>query len=217
MITAAMTRLTGLVAGMLMLAFSVQYAAAQGGVETLRFRPGATTTTVRGVVVGRADANYRLEARAGQRMALDLRSRNDFLYFNVLDPRGRVVAREETSWSDRLRVSGVYRVQVFLMRAEARRDRVVPFSLEVRITGRGGEEPQPLPEPGPRSYRVVGVAFDDTLNMRDRPSSRSVIVGEIPFDATGLRGLRCTPDEAWCEVRYRSQQGWVSARFLRPE
>ncbi|MBL8583512.1 MAG: SH3 domain-containing protein [Rhizobiaceae bacterium] len=218
--TPMMVRLIGLVMGALMaLAIPVGSAGAQDGMETLRFRPGATNTVVRGLVVGRGDVNYRLEGRAGQRMSLDLRSRNNFLYFNVFDPRGRVIAREETNWSDRLRTSGFYRVQVFLMRSEARRDKVVPFTLEARISGRGddGQRPQPLPDPGAGTYRVVGVAVDDRLNMRDRPGSRSPIIGEIPFDGTGIRRLGCTPDERWCEVRYRSQQGWVDARFLRRE
>jgi hypothetical protein len=50
-------------------------------IETLRMRPGATQTTVRGIVFGRISASYRLEARSGQRMSLDLNSRNTFLYF----------------------------------------------------------------------------------------------------------------------------------------
>jgi len=213
-----MMRLIGAMMSALVLAFAAHGAVAQERAETLRFRPGATSTTVRGVVMGREGVNYRLEARSGQRLSLDLRSRNDFLYFNLFDPRGRVIAREETRWSDRLKTSGVYRVEVFLMRAEARRGRVVPFTLEVQLSGRGdgAPAPQPLPdEPAPGTYRVVGVAPDDVLNMRERPGPRSAVVGEIPFDATGIRRVRCTDDEKWCQVRYRNQQGWVDIRFLR--
>jgi len=205
----------------LMLAFAPalpQVAAAQERVETLRMRPGATQTTVRGIVIGRISASYRLEARAGQRMSLDLNSRNTFLYFNVLDPRGRTIAREQTQWDGRLPASGVYTIQIYLVRAEARRNRPAPFSLDVRVAGRG-EAPGPGPEPmpGPRSWRVVGVTPDDVLNMRTTPSPRGFVVAEIPFDAGGLRNLGCQDGQSWCKVRYRGQEGWVNGRFLRPE
>lgn len=205
----------------LMLAFAPalpQVAAAQERVETLRMRPGATQTTVRGIVIGRISASYRLEARAGQRMSLDLNSRNTFLYFNVLDPRGRTIAREQAQWDGRLPASGVYTIQIYLVRAEARRNRPAPFSLDVRIAGRG-EAPGPGPEPlpGPRSWRVVGVTPDDVLNMRTTPSPRGFVVAEIPFDAGGLRNLGCQDGQSWCKVRYRGQEGWVNGRFLRPE
>lgn len=205
----------------LMLAFAPalpQVAAAQERVETLRMRPGATQTTVRGIVIGRISASYRLEARAGQRMSLDLNSRNTFLYFNVLDPRGRTIAREQTQWDGRLPASGVYTIQIYLVRAEARRNRPAPFSLDVRIAGRGeAPDPGPEPLPGPRSWRVVGVTPDDVLNMRTTPSPRGFVVAEIPFDAGGLRNLGCQDSQSWCKVRYRGQEGWVNGRFLRPE
>lgn len=207
----------------LMLAFAPvmpQIAAAQDRVETLRMRPGATQTTVRGIVIGRISASYRLEARAGQRMSLDLSSRNTFLYFNVLDPRGRAIAREQTQWDGRLPASGVYTIQIYLVRAEARRNRPAPFSLSVAVFGRGGEPgpaPGPDPIPGPRSWRVVGVTPDDVLNMRATPSPRGFVVTEIPFDAGGLRNLGCQDGQSWCKVRYRGQEGWVNGRFLRPE
>jgi hypothetical protein len=189
-------------------------------IETLRMRPGATQTTVRGIVFGRISASYRLEARSGQRMSLDLNSRNTFLYFNLLDPRGRTIAREQTQWDGRLPVSGVYTIQIYLVRAEARRNRPAPFSLDVRIAGRGdgpGPAPGPDPAPGPRSWRVVGVAADDVLNLRESPSPRGFVLDEIPFDANGLRNLGCQDDRNWCKVRYRGQEGWVNGRFLRPE
>lgn len=208
----------------LMLAFAPalpQVAAAQERVETLRMRPGATQTTVRGIVIGRISASYRLEARAGQRMSLDLNSRNTFLYFNVLDPRGRAIAREQTQWDGRLPASGLYTIQIYLVRAEARRNRPAPFSLNVSIFGRGGVEPGPIPGPdpmpGPRSWRVVGVTPNDVLNMRSTPSPRGSVLAEIPFDAGGLRNLGCQDGQSWCKVRYRGQEGWVNGRFLRPE
>lgn len=217
-------RRTGLFLAM-MLAFAPampQVAAAQERVETLRMRPGATQTTVRGIVIGRIGATYRLEARAGQRMSLTLNSRNTFLYFNVIDPRGRTIAREQSQWDGRLPNSGIYQIQIYLLRAEARRNVPAPFSLDVSIAGRGepdrpGPGPSPDPIQGPRSWRVVGVTPNDVLNMRENPSPRGFVVAEIPFDAGGLRNLGCIDRQSWCKVRFRGQEGWVNGRFLRPE
>lgn len=193
---------------------SVPPALAQESIETLRFRPGAESTTVRGVVAGRIGVSYRVDARSGQRMSVNLKASNRFLYFNVIDPRGRTVAREQTRWSEQLRASGTFRIQIYLLRAEARRNIFAPFTLEVRLGGRGMP---PENGPGRLTYRVVGVPFDDVLNMRERPNPRAFVVGEIPFDATGVRGLGCNDDNSWCRVRFGGREGWVAARFLRPE
>jgi len=88
----------------------------------------------------------------------------------------------------------------------------------------------------PKYWAVTGVASDDVLNLRDVPSADSKSLGGIPPQAHGLKHLGClkpepgldrwmtmTPDEranaklAWCRVEYRGRQGWVAARFLKPD
>lgn len=91
-------------------------------------------------------------------------------------------------------------------------------------------------EEAPRYWAVTGVAEGDVLNMRDVPHGDSRKLGAIPPGADGLKNLGCltpepslerwagmTADERanakleWCRVEYRGQQGWVAARFLRPD
>lgn len=86
---------------------------------------------------------------------------------------------------------------------------------------------------GPDSFRVVGVAKDDVLNLRQEPSAAAMIIGRIPPDATGLRNLGCRGGQSlaewqaaseaeraaavfrrWCRVEYRGTTGWVAGRFL---
>lgn len=85
-------------------------------------------------------------------------------------------------------------------------------------------------------WAVTGVAADDVLNMRDVPHGDSKKLTGIPPDARGLKNLGCltpepsfdrwanmTPDERanaklqWCRVAYRGREGWVAARFLKPD
>ncbi len=86
---------------------------------------------------------------------------------------------------------------------------------------------------GPDYYRVKGVAADDVLNIRARPSAKADKVGEIPPDGDGVRNLGCqggpniveweqmTPSEReaashkrWCRIEFGGIRGWVAGRFL---
>lgn len=88
----------------------------------------------------------------------------------------------------------------------------------------------------PQYWAVTGVASDDVLNMRDVPHGDSKKLGTIPPNAHGLKSLGCmrpepsldrwmdmTEDEKknakleWCRVEYKGHQGWVAARFLKPD
>lgn len=73
------------------------------------------------------------------------------------------------------------------------------------------------------------------LALRGEPSTTGRRIGEIPAGARGIenKGCRGASDvawdhlsselraamdkERWCRVRYQGNQGWVSARFLRPD
>lgn len=85
-------------------------------------------------------------------------------------------------------------------------------------------------------WAVKGVASDDVLHMRDVPHGDSKILADIPPQAHGLKNLGCmvpepsfdrwadmTPAERvnakleWCRIEYKGQQGWVAARFLKPD
>lgn len=88
----------------------------------------------------------------------------------------------------------------------------------------------------PKYWAVTGVAADDVLNMRDVPDGDSKKVGSIPSNAHGIKHIGCmtptpsmdrwmtmTPAEKanakleWCRIEYKGQQGWVAARFLKPD
>jgi hypothetical protein len=84
-------------------------------------------------------------------------------------------------------------------------------------------------------WAVTGVTSDDVLHMRDVPHGDSKILADIPPTAKGLKGFGCiTPEPSfdrwadmteaeranaklsWCRVEYLGRQGWVAARFLKP-
>jgi uncharacterized caspase-like protein/uncharacterized protein YraI len=67
-------------------------------------------------------------------------------------------------------------------------------------------------------YRVVGIAGNDILSIRDAPNRSGNEVGQIPPDAAGIAVGRCVAvqgyKDPWCEVSYQCQRGWSYARYL---
>lgn len=68
----------------------------------------------------------------------------------------------------------------------------------------------------PGTYRVVGVARGDTLNLRSEPSVNGPIVLRVPSDGRGITLSSCltTGGTEWCAARYQCRTGWVNRRFL---
>jgi predicted Fe-S protein YdhL (DUF1289 family) len=88
----------------------------------------------------------------------------------------------------------------------------------------------------PKYWAVTGVAAGDVLNMRDVPHGDSRKLAGIPPNARGLKNFGCLRPEPsldrwmemteaerrnakleWCRVEYKGRQGWVAARFLKPD
>ena len=66
------------------------------------------------------------------------------------------------------------------------------------------------PEP---AYRVVSVADDDVLNVRQGPSADHAAIAALDPDARGVRILGPCRSE-WCFVRHKDIVGWVNRTYL---
>jgi hypothetical protein len=74
-------------------------------------------------------------------------------------------------------------------------------------------QPNPsLSSPIPR-YRVVGVASDDVLNVRDR--DRGEIVGKLSPGERGITVVAKSGD--WWQIQAGATTGWVASRYLEPD
>ncbi|MFO1143915.1 MAG: SH3 domain-containing protein [Amaricoccus sp.] len=214
--------------------------------ERIAFAPGASSATVEGGVAGFDSVQYAVAAAAGQVMTVGLEAANASTYLNVYGPGDvpgqstalHVGAREGNDWTARLRASGDYTVQVFLIRAAARRNETAQYKLTVAITGepvegaapaqkrmeRGGAAPQPAPDfadglaGGPDYWEVAGVGAGDRLNLRAEPSTQAPVLAQFDNGAV-LRnaGCRMQGTQRWCRVEAKdpSVEGWVSGRYLK--
>lgn len=64
---------------------------------------------------------------------------------------------------------------------------------------------------------VVGVAFDDTLNLREAPGTDQTVLAEmapVEEDITALGQTRQLPNSIWYAVEFEGIQGWVSSAFV---
>ncbi|WP_418592327.1 COG3650 family protein [Ponticoccus sp. (in: a-proteobacteria)] len=66
----------------------------------------------------------------------------------------------------------------------------------------------------PRLHDVSGVASDDTLNLREAPSAKAPVVGELAHDARAIEVMRV--ENGWGRVNIKERAGWASIRYLAP-
>jgi hypothetical protein len=226
-----MKRLRGIL-GALALALGVLAAAPQpahADTTTVRFRPGGDNASYDGRIRGDETARFVIDARGGQVMQVSLRAGNPQAYFNVTPPGGRaalfVGSNEGNRFSGRLPVTGRYVIEVYLMRAAARRNEVSDFAIDIAIpAGGGGSRPAAAEDygdgdaGGPDSWVVTGVPSGDRLNVRTSPSANAEIVGRLRNGAV-VRNLGCRSigNARWCRVSARGEggvHGWTNGRFL---
>lgn len=67
--------------------------------------------------------------------------------------------------------------------------------------------------PPPPAYRVVSVAFDDVLNVRQGPSAEHPAIASLEPEARGVRMIGPCQGE-WCFVRHEDIVGWVNRYYL---
>jgi hypothetical protein len=132
--------------------------------ERVHFEHGATGTTIRDRITGRDSIEYSLGLRAGQTLQVTLDDRRGTLAFNIFGP-GAMPGRDaalfigSTSGNEaelRLAASGDHMIQVYQVRAAARRAERGEFSLRIAVTA-GGTAAAPATD-----ARVGGTPFHAT-------------------------------------------------------
>lgn len=201
----------------------------------VRFPPGATGTVIKGAIAGRESISYTVGAEAGQTLKVALSSVNPSLSFNVYAP-GRGPGEEALAVGDllpqtnrfdrKLDASGVYTVNVFLIRAAARRNARSSYTLAISIPAQAaGAQEAPVRndfadglEGGPDTWSVAGVPAGDVLQLRGGPSAKEAPVAALANGAV-LRngGCRMIGGQRWCKVQTTgaaAAAGWVAGRYL---
>jgi hypothetical protein len=212
-----------------LLSFSISPALAQERVD-IRFKPGATSTTINGTVRGDEYIDYVVNARGGQKVVVSLAvtgtNGHGSAFFNIL-PAGQDYGGPYTGSSDddrRAEITvphdGDWAIRVYLMGNDRDTGKTVGYSIDVYIapSSKSGHAPS---TPGGSGHvtHVTGVAADDVLNVRSGPGTNHRIVGALG-NGDQVRKLGCEShgNSSWCEIEMMTdmrERGWVNARYLR--
>ncbi len=123
----------------LVLTSSACWAADKVTTVTVSFAKGANSAQVNGTFKGYDTVQYTLAAKSGQRMTVLITgsSNANFNVFAPGDQPGQSSALGSGSvgsdWTGTLPASGKYTVQLFQMRASARRGEAVPYKISFSI------------------------------------------------------------------------------------
>jgi hypothetical protein len=107
--------------------------------KRISFARGASSATVKGSIAGDSVIDYKVSARAGQKMTVKLSTNNSANYFNVLPPGSNDVAlfigsTSGNEWAGTLAADGDHAIRVYLMRSAARRHEKADYTLTVTVT-----------------------------------------------------------------------------------
>ncbi|WP_144017630.1 hypothetical protein [Planktothrix sp. PCC 11201] len=85
---------------------------ANNATERVKFDPGATGTTVTGMVKPAEKRQYKLECAAGQKMSVDVTEGT--VDINILDPNGKNIGtiKNSKNWQGELPIDGDYTIEV---------------------------------------------------------------------------------------------------------
>ncbi|CAN7699207.1 hypothetical protein [Pseudomonas umsongensis] len=142
-------------------------------VEHVVFKNGADSATFSDSIKGRLTAEYRLRAKAGQMLTVDLKPSNASAYFNIT-AKGEEYALFNGSimgnhFLGPLPADGQYVVQVYLMRNAARRNEVANYSLSLNL---GAPDASKGGRPFDQTLELQGIVFHVTDESID--GSRAV-------------------------------------------
>lgn len=105
--------------------------------ESVQFETGASGTTINASIKGDDSVQYSLNARAGQKMSVQLDSKNSSTYFNITAPGADAALYNSSINGNGTTVtvpsSGNYVINVYLMRNAARRGETSEYALTVYI------------------------------------------------------------------------------------
>lgn len=191
----------------------------QNRLETVEAATAVAGVVLSGSIKGDDSAEYTFSGAAGQILSVDLLSKNGAMHFNIT-PKGATEALVMGASSGTVAdvmlpaAGGEYVVQVYMMRADARRDEVADYTLGIWLAG--GDFADGV-SGGPDWWQVSGLLGESVLSIRSGPHTRYPVLNVAGNGQLGQnRCCRMTGPDRWCSVRFdgSGQQGWVAGRFL---
>lgn len=143
---------------------SLAYPASAQQKTNVTFAKGASSATLTGSIKGDQDDGYTVDARAGQSLTVVLKPTKGSPYMNITAPGADsamfIGSTSSNSFSGPLKVSGPHVIQVYQMRATARRNEIANYTLTIGITGAAAAAFQ-----ANRDAKVAGTNYNATAEV----------------------------------------------------
>ena len=119
---------------------------------TVTFDPGKTSKQVKSSITGEAGVDYLLAARQDQVLQVLFATSKGTCYFNVWEPGSsgaavHIGSSAGNEFGASPTKAGTYRVQVYQMRASARRNETCSYTISFELTGEGKGTAMPVVAP----------------------------------------------------------------------
>lgn len=97
---------------------------------------GKNSTTINGTIKGSQTIDYILNLTKNQKFTIDLATKNNSLYFNVLAPGAvdeafYIGSNDGNSFSGTSNITGSYKIRVYLYRSTARKGTIANYTLKI--------------------------------------------------------------------------------------
>lgn len=123
---------------LLVCAFSFATGFGQITTKAVKFAPGKSSAVITGSVTGYQTIDYTVSAKENQTLKVDFKSNKTGNFFNVLPPGSQdeaifVGSNEGNSFGGTLSLTGTYKIRVYLMRNDARKNVKANYTLNVSV------------------------------------------------------------------------------------
>lgn len=153
--------------------------AAAQQVVPVTFAKGKSSATVTGSIKGDQDRTYTVDARAGQKMTVNLKRTKGSPEMNIYAPGNDTAislgATDPYNVTTTLPANGRYRIQVFQMRASARRGETASYALTIAITGAAPKPSTDALVPGTKYNATADIKCVTSIGGKTGPCKAGVI------------------------------------------
>jgi hypothetical protein len=143
------------------------------------FAKGKSSAVVSGSIKGDQDRTYTVDARAGQTMTVTLKATKGSVEMNVFAPGNDTAislgSNDPYRFSGVLPTNGRYRIQVYQMRAFARRGETATYTLTIAITGGAAKASTDALVPGTKYNATADISCVTTPGGRPGACKAGVI------------------------------------------
>jgi len=176
------------------------------------FEPGKSSKEIKSSIKGDAGVDYLLSVKQGQVMQVLFLTRKGSCYFNVFDPGSpdmavHIGSSAGNEFGASPTKSGTYRIQVYQMRATARRNETCDYTISFEVTGdgtagAGAAAPAPSEVAKGACLFKIGVDADIVQTSALKPAYWEIIMKA----KSGDRRVACTVNDSgevsdWVEMK----------------